>query len=526
MFIGSVHIDSEAIAVLPDGQRQAALQKLQVLRDLLQRNPLELCKPHAKQVEFLSRGGPGWRSFFLGGNRSGKTTGGAQRMVIQVVPPEFVPQHLMPYKRWGLDGSPVRGRVVTPDFKQSHQVILSKIQQWVPREALRGGGKGATWWQKAYDKDARTLWFKNGSFIEFMSQEQDPKQFQAQDLHVAWFDEEPLYDIGYQQWSETMARLIDYDGEAWLTMTPLHGMSWVFDQYFAPWEAGRRTDGGEEVHVTQASSTENPYVSERGLQRYFDSLGARSQEELAARKHGSFISFTGLIYPSFSPEKHVVDRLIALPPRGPDRRVVVEGIDPGTRWPLVIFLFADDQGRVTIFDELTFPQGTPIERVCEAIKLKRQEWGYGQPNWSVIDPAARNRSDQTGISTRDEYARHGVRCRLGNNAVGVGTSRGNVLMESPGFFTVTRNCVEFLSEVRKYRWKKGKRAEDAVKEAPVKRDDHAMDAARYGWMSLPEPRTNGAPEGPPEEVADFPINPFDPADGGASVHDGGGGVFA
>lgn len=520
-----MRIDPSAFGALPEGERAAALERLELLRRLYSENPLELFRPHVKQVPFLGHVGNGTRSFFFGGNRSGKTTAGVVKGLVQAVPRDLVPEHLQRFKFW--DG-PTRGRVVTPDFKQSHEVIIDKFKQWVPRQALRGGGtaRGDMWWKNAYDSQARRLWFKSGSWIEFMSQEQDVDAFSAQDLHWVHFDEEPPYDLGRKQWTECMARLIDYDGSAWMSMTPLFGMSWVHDQYYVPFSSGEPPAlDDEDVLITEVSSDENPHVSERGLQRFFKSLGAISQEELASRRHGSFVAFEGMIYPAWDSRPggaHVVPPLERLPPVGPERRIVGETIDPGARFPAVLLAFADDQGRVTFFDELRFSQGTPIEAVCERIKDARKAWGY-VPSFSVIDPAARNRSDQTGRSTRDEYAKHGVPARPGNNTFSVGIGRMRALMEAPGFFRVSEACTEFRREVLKYRWKGSKRAEDAPREGPVKRDDHSLDAARYWVMALPEPDLTGSRKAVASLAADFPVP--EPSEGVYAAPEGPG-VFA
>jgi hypothetical protein len=161
-------------------------------------------------------------------------------------------------------------------------------------------------------------------------------------------------------------------------------------------------------------------------------------------------------------------------------------IDAGARFPAMLLAFADDSGRVTVFDEVRPPQGTVIKEVCRLGREKLQAWGIDALDYSVIDPAALNRSDQTGRSARDEYARHGFPARPGDNAVSVGIGRVTAQLEREGYLRISEVCSELLSEFLKYRWKSSKRAEDSPREGPVKRDDHSLDALRYGVMSLPE----------------------------------------
>lgn len=472
-----------ALEGLSADDRERAEQLLGQLKQQLERNPLELFEPHQKQVPFMGHVGNGTRSFFFGGNRSGKTTAGVVKDICQCVPLEALPDRLKPFKFW--DG-PTRGRVVTPDFKQSHDVVLEKFKQWCPRDFMLGSGKN--WWRNSYSPQDRKLRFKDGSWVEFMSQEQEVDSFSGQDLHWVHFDEEPPYDRGRKQWDECMARLIDYDGSAWMTMTPLFGMSWVHDRYYVPWINGTKgLDDEEDVQVTQVSSRENPHVSQTGLNRVFKSLGLVSKEELASREHGSFVAFEGMIYPAYSAQVHKITPLASLPPVGQERVRTMAWIDAGARFPALLLAYSDDVGRITVFDEVRPPQGTVIKEVCRLARERMKAWGLETLDYSVIDPAALNRSDQTGRSARDGYARYGFPARPGDNAVSVGIGRVTALLEKPGFLRVSEVCSELVSEFLKYRWKSSKRAEDSPREGPVKRDDHSLDALRYGVMSMPEP---------------------------------------
>ena len=52
--------------------------------------------------------------------------------------------------------------------------------------------------------------------------------------------------------------------------------------------------------------------------------------------------------------------------------------------------------------------------------------------------------------------------------------------EEPGL-TVAPRCENLIREKQAYAWKEDR---NGVKDQPVKRDDHAMDAERYGVMHL------------------------------------------
>ena len=135
-----------------------------------------------------------------------------------------------------------------------------------------------------------------------------------------------------------------------------------------------------------------------------------------------------------------------------------------------------------MLDELAL-QGHTIAEVCKEIDLRLAHWEV-KPRWWVIDPASRNKNNQTGRSDQMEFADHGVFTSPGQNAVRPGINRVKERLRA-GKLKVTSDCPELISEFKKYRWSTPKRSEDDAREKPVKRDDHLLDALRYVVMSRP-----------------------------------------
>jgi phage terminase large subunit-like protein len=429
--------------------------------------------PHIKQVEFHKQPHPPTRAFF-GGNRSGKTTATMVDSMIQGVDREVVPRHLLAYKHWE---PPFYCRVVTPDLTNTLEgVVLQKFREWCPRGQLKGNS-----FDRAYDKVQRVLWLKNGSWFQFFSNDQDLDKFGGAALHRVVYDEEPREDIR----RECLMRLIDYGGEEVFGMTPLHGMSWVFDEIFEPWEKGLLP--AEDGRVVVVDMEDNPHLDRVTMQRVLSGL---SDEERQARKSGRFVSFAGLIYPEFSPSTHVWPTQSACPP-GEDGRLslppgveVMCGIDPGIRHMCaVVFCYLDPLDRLVVFDEIA-AQAQTIKRVCIDIKQRCKEWGI-TPNWFVIDPASRNKNNQTGRSDQTEFADNGIVTIPGQNAVTAGINRVKERLAADKLF-IAANCHELRGEFRRYRWQReSTRQENEAKEAPVKKDDHLLDALRYVVMQRP-----------------------------------------
>jgi phage terminase large subunit-like protein len=452
-------LDTSALAALPEEKQLLAHELLRELEAHRRANPLLFFVPHPKQVELMESHLP--IRAFLGGNRSGKTTAGVVDDLIQAVDRSCLPEHLLPFKKWE---PPFFCRIMAPDFTGTMEgVIFEKIRQLAPKSQLRGGS-----WDAAYDKQRRMLWFENGSWFQFMSYEQDRDKLGGAALHRVHYDEEPPE----QHRVECQFRLIDYSGDELFTMTPLMGMSWMFERLYEPFKKGLLP----EASIIEVDMDDNPHLDEETKNR---ALLGLSPEERAARKSGNFVHFAGLIYPEFGVDVHVVPMMEVIP----EDWMVIVGIDPGFRhMAAAVFCAVSPEGDWVVFDEVAL-QGRTIREVCEEILARNVRWGR-TPRWYVIDPAARNTSAQTGRSDQMEYADYGVVTIAGQNSVVAGLQRVKGLLVDQRL-AVTQNCDNVIDQFRKYRWQTPKKSESEGREAPVKKDDHLLDALRYAVMSRP-----------------------------------------
>lgn len=500
---------------LPPAKRAAVEARIAKLRQAYSDNPLYRFHPHLRQAEFMASRDPA--KLFIGGNRSGKTTCGIVDDLIQAVDMSALPPWLRRYKHW--DGR-FHCRIIVPDFQQTLEgVVLEKIREWCPKHQFAGGS-----FDEAYDKLRHMLWFANGNWFQFMTFEQQLDKFQGAALDRVHYDEEPPERIR----RENLMRLIDRDGQEMLTMTPLSGMTWVFETHYEPWEKHCEEQGHEDASVeltdvnddgaiyrrrltvVTVDMDDNPHLNSEAKHRVLDDPNM-SAEERQARKSGRFISFAGLVFggsfrkdlnvipeqvpPLIDPETGVQDPRTGVPKGA----YVYCGIDPGLRhMAAVLWLWMEPDGRTVIFDELGI-QGKTIAEVCAQIHLKNAEWKV-QPRWTVIDPASRNKVAQTGRSDQEEYFQHGVVTIPGQNSVTLGINRVKAWLENahkreagvmvnhidtPISLYVSARCVTLLEQFKRYRWAAPSRSEDDSKERPVKRDDHLLDALRYIVMSSP-----------------------------------------
>jgi len=272
--------------------------------------------------------------------------------------------------------------------------------------------------------------------------------------------------------------LIDHAGQEVFTLTPLNGLSWIFDGVYE-----RRHEDG--ITVIEASTTENPHLDAAAMAAFFAGL---TDEELQARRDGKFVHLAGLVFPEFDDHLHVIDPLPSM--AGPEDhsdnplwgRDVFVGIDPGIRWTGITFNAFDRHGDLIVFDELLLTDSI-VPRTVRAIQSKLGEWGIPQASVRfVIDPSARNRALTNGEHVEGEFARFGIFCIHGQNDVETGLFQlKRRLQGEPVGIRITRNCRRLLWEIGRYRRKEMPDGSFAV----LKKDDHELDSLRYVSMARP-----------------------------------------
>lgn len=180
---------------------------------------------------------------------------------------------------------------------------------------------------------------------------------------------------------------------------------------------------------------------------------------------GRWVAAEGLVYDSFSPERHVLD---TLPPLEGDCYV---SVDYGTRNPTVFLLWqrAKD-GRWICKREYCWDgrkrmrQKTDGEYADDLVLFLSQDY----PRMVIIDPSA--------ASFIAEVRGRGLPVQAADNRVLDGIRNVSQLLRD-GKLGFHRGCVNTLQEFRAYVWDESAAALGVDK--PVKDHDHCMDAVRY-----------------------------------------------
>jgi phage terminase large subunit-like protein len=441
--------------------------------------------PHEKQLRFHQS--EARRKLYIGGNRAGKTVGGAVEMDMR----------LTGKHRWrDLRPPPISARVVAVDFDHGvEKIVKPEIARWLPPSELINGS-----WEDSYSKQLKTLTLANGSTLEFMSYEQEVEKFAGTSRDAVWFDEEPPKDI----YTECLLRTLDVAGDVWITMTPIEGMTWVYDDLYL----AAATD--PMIEVIEVDVTENPHINAAEIDALFSGMDSDDKD---ARRHGRFVQVGGLIYKQFG-DHNLLDPFI--PPR---EWLHVASLDHGLNNPTAwLWAAVNRDGDIVIYDEHYY-SGEVVS--WHAAEVHKKNLSHGRvPDYYVGDPSIRNSDPITGTSVQIEYVKYGIPVILGNNDVHAGINlvssrlRLDERTHRPRLF-ITRNCVNTIREIQRYRWatwaSKKHIREKNKKEEPHKKDDHAMDSIRYLVASRPEMGDDSTyiPEFVDPRGASEAVNPYD-----------------
>ncbi len=417
-------------------------------------------KIHKKQIAFhRSEKKNRW---VFGGNRSGKTECGAVEVI-------YFARGCHPYRK--INGA-TSGWVVSLSTQVQRDVAQSKIlhylnPDWIEDVVMLSGRKD-NYANGIIDYILVKNVFGTLSKIGFKSCDQGREKFQGTSLDYVWFDEEPPYDI----YSECKMRVLDKDGDIFATMTPLKGMTFVYDEIYL----NKYNDPNIWYEFMQWD--DNPFISEKAKNAMKQTL---SEQELKSRQFGEFLDVGGRVYPEFDENVNVIEPF-PIPYEWQDKL----SIDPGLKNPLSCHWYAVDyDGNIYVVAE-HYESERDIGYHSDAIHKISDELHWHRNSNGMIEALIDSAANQTTLasirSVADLFYDHNILVNTNvNKDVFSGIQRvksylKNSLGESKLF--IFNTCKNMIREMKAYRWGSG--------DSPVKVDDHSMDELRYYIMSRPE----------------------------------------
>ena len=323
-------------------------------------------------------------------------------------------------------------------------------------------------------------------------------KFQASGLAGLHLDEEMpelIYNEGGMRLAKGFTRWIV------VSLTPVQGLPWIREQIWDPYEMGTLLPSREVLRGSLFDNLENLPADDVDdlLLKY-----PEGSQEREMRFFGNFIQRTGLVYPDFDLETHVIDDFYPWERKEevdgkvqtvfnegwPATYTLYRGIDVGWRNPTAcLFAAVNKDGEIFIYDEYYLGDiGLPDH--VDNILAKSGSTAF---RWTVIDPATEQPDPVTGDSLSNFIAQRGLLTTPGNNRVieGIAEVTDHLRVHPTtgrASIYICKRCVNGIKEFRTYRWSdqsRMTRGKTNPKETVQKKDDHWLDALRYLVMSHP-----------------------------------------
>jgi phage terminase large subunit-like protein len=419
-------------------------------------NRLKHYEPYPKQLEFHAL--PVRERLFVAGNQLGKTMAGAAELAMHLTGsyPAWWQGRTFDHPIIAIAGSEsaeltrdgVQRLLVGPPDQEENWGTGFIPQQAIQARTRRMGVSNAL--------DTVTVKHRSGglSTLYLKSYDQGRSKWQANTVHVVWFDEEPPEDVYFEGITRTNAT----NGLVYQTFTPLKGMSAVVARFFLE-------DSPDRARVTMTIADALHY-SPQERQRIIDSYPAHERE---ARTLGIPTLGSGLIFPIL--EDNIVIDPVPIPRHWPQ----IGGIDFGWDHPTAGCRLAWDRDNDVVYLAADYRQReqTPV---FHAAALK--QWGtwlpWAWPHDGLNDVAA-------GENLAAQYRAQGMgflpskaTFEDGSNSVEAGLMDMLDRMRT-GRWKVFSTCGTWLEERRMYHRKDGK---------VVKERDDTISASRYALMML------------------------------------------
>ncbi len=223
--------------------------------------------------------------------------------------------------------------------------------------------------------------------------------------------------------------------------------------------------------LVKSNTYNNPFLPPDYIRALEASLGP----EMASRYlRGEWVNFEGLVYKDFLRETHVIApfpvKVGGLTPEGRTITHRWRALDFGGANPHAVLWFAeDDAGQVFVTAEW-FEAQVDLGEVADALN--------GDPAGEIY----RDHDVADSLTLQNKYGVLHLRPARKEKMPGINTVQSFLKPSAPGFpprLRIFNTCKNLIREIGRYKWPEGTDARDPGNE-PVKKDDHALDALRYG----------------------------------------------
>lgn len=317
---------------------------------------------------------------------------------------------------------------------------------------------------------------------------EEPDKHRSLNLNAAYIDE--ASQVSEEAFTLLQSRLRGKHYRKILCTTNPNGHSWLY-RYWIKKDFGNQ-NAKKQFFSVHAPSVENVHLPDGYVQNMLDSW---SEERIKREVMGSWDAFQGQVFTEFERSKHIIK-----PFKIPDEWTKFVGLDHGYRNPAcAIWCAMDYDGNIYAYREF-YQNEWIIEEIVKGRKdtnapglLKMTGNEKIEGVW--VDPSTKaDRGKESDYTTYMEHFPREWSLIPANNEVANGIDRIKTLLKpdiktgEPRLF-IFDTCVNLCEQMAQYRYEEltpGQELNKNIKESPVKKDDHAVDALRYAIMSRPE----------------------------------------
>lgn len=453
--------------------------------ELKAQNGILFYEPHPKQDAF-HRAGAWMRRYVRTGNRFGKSTMGAAEDVAWALGERPWYDESDPARYEGIPKKSNKILVICQDWDKVNEIFTNpepgqnqgKIFNLLPKDSIVGtpskSKTGVISLIKVASKWGGTSSIYFDTVKSFMA---NPMGQESSDWDAIHIDE----PIPQAMWNANARGLVDRDGKAWFTCTPLREM-WINRMFIRDGKirdflvnSGENEDMG--TWWISGTMHDNPTLSASAKKLYLSGL---SESERQCREKGLPLSLSGLVYKSFDYASHTYgfDKDMpngwASPWTPPDSYTIRVAIDPHPEVPHAVLMAATSPHEEVYFFYEIFESLTAddlVDRINDVL------FGY-EISRMIMDPAGWITAASDKSCMASDFDRLGLFCDKASKDL----SRGILAVQSALVKTIKlpsglrvpwlrfgKHLTRTMFEFDNYEW------QDGGKGKPVDRDDHMME---------------------------------------------------
>lgn len=320
------------------------------------------------------------------------------------------------------------------------------------------------------DRVPRKVFLKNGHVIQFKAFNQGRELFQGRAIDSCHCDEQCYHDF-QGVFEEIQARLMAKGGFLSWSMTP------IIPQLFLEERIEELPDTDEVFYANLNSNrvSKGGYIPD---ERVDDLIAEWPEEVRLPRIEGRFASFYGAVYKTYSRSVHVI-KSFPIPSTWRKYRA----FDFGFTNPMVCLWLAQDKDENWYVYREYYKAKTGISEHIATIKRLSKDEQYVDSFADPENAGDRNELRKAGIANKP--ARKDI-------AKGIEVVQSKLKVKENGkpSLYIFRECRNTCREMAAYAYPTGS-SQKNPKDTPVQKNDHTVDALRYGIYSVEKPGKKG-----------------------------------